>query len=134
MAEKLASLRKKGGGNISETVLWTNSAVTSNFTAQTVTLSGNLTDYDYIKIKYNASTTDTSSYEVIMPMSLFIYAVQGSSQAPVLVLGSYNGANLPSRSAFYADTNKVKFLAGYYQGATSERNNWSIPTQIIGLK
>ena len=41
-----------GGGMLEETVLWTNPSPTSDFAAQTVTLSDSISNYDYIKFEY----------------------------------------------------------------------------------
>ena len=49
MVEKLASLHKKGG-KMSETVLWTNASLTSDFAGQAVDLSDNISKYKYISI------------------------------------------------------------------------------------
>ena len=63
MSEKLCALRKKGGKGTeyTETSLWTNQSPSSSFASQNVSLSDSVSNYKYIKIRYNYS----SSYSTI---------------------------------------------------------------------
>ena len=66
MSEKLCALRKIGGG-MSETVLWTNSAPSSTFSGQTITMLNSYTSFNYLKIRYKNTTSSNTYNEVIIP-------------------------------------------------------------------
>lgn len=132
MAEKLCELRKKGGGEkgFDETVLWTNSAPTSNFATQTITLSGNMSDYDFIKVKYKSGTSVDRVGEVYTPVSLF--STQSASYYTFPVLGA--GTSNYYRSVVYSSDNKILFGECYMMNSTTKANNRDIPTEIVGCK
>ena len=137
MAEKLCGLRKKSGGGLKETVLWTNNAPTSDLDAQTVTLSDDITKYKYIAVNYNYSSTNTTEqyqYQVIMPVSVFVksvYPVQ--NYIPQMQLGVYSSiANV--RTVMYVSATSVRFSPANNVGQTGTSNNRCIPTSIVGLK
>ena len=91
MAEKLASLKKKGGGGntpaSTETVLWTNNSPTSTFANQTVTLSDNISDYDYLCFEYRSTTgSSAKTSKVFVKTTDFITAGSGANTCQ---LGTY---------------------------------------------
>lgn len=142
MAEKLCTLRTKGGGGGAkqvETVLWTNSNPTSSsgWTPQTITLSGNKSDYDYIKFifafNYNNPSSTINVVYPVSELSKFNDYTRGVSCA-------YTSAN---GRFFYRVVNNGNAdntigLMNCYQQETN--NTWSInnlmliPISIVGIK
>lgn len=134
MSETLCTLRTKGGGGgkYTETSLWTNSAPTSNFAAQTVTLSDSIDNYKYIKIKYCFS----ASYNTGNYLSDYIISVDELKKAPYpeasgtarlnFSFARMNTSNVASyRRFYYASSTTVRF------GSTD--TNALIPLEILGL-
>lgn len=137
MAEKLCELKKKGGGGggkQTETVLWTNSAPTSSFASQSVTLSDNINNYDYLKFTIAFSTSVADSSSTIISVSDFKKMTSSASTGhPVgFVGGRYT--NIYSRAVYYTDDTTVNFGSNYQQGASTVANTNIIPIQIVGIK
>ena len=109
MSEALCELRKKGGGGgkYTETSLWTNSAPTSSFAQQEVTLSDNIDNYDFIKVNFRNSTSDSTeigtlisasdvakssvylAFEVIVSSAAYVRRIQKTSSNSVSITGCY---------------------------------------------
>ena len=139
MAEKLCELRKKGGGGgkYTETSLWTNSAPTSSFSAQAVTLSQSMADFKYLKIKVAPSTTSTSGryFEDIVLVSE-LQRTQSSVQEGVrdrLVLGFARTTYDYERPYYYASNTSIYFMATAQAGTNTTNNSRNIPLEILGL-
>ena len=120
---------------INEWRLWENSNPTGNFDGQEVSLSSALSNYDYIKIGYRVSKTNSTAAYVIMSTSDFINNTSGDD---VCRLGiSVNvGGTLWSRGARYVSNTAINFSKAYKgttgTGSTSTAN--AIPTEIIGAE
>lgn len=118
-----------------ETVLWTNSSPTVNFAGQTITLSDNLSNYDYIGVKIAYSTgyqTDEYCNTAIMSISDFVKS-SGSGRRPSMgLITAYNSGY--ARSCQYVSDTSVT-IGNCYQMATSTgTNQQTIPLQVIGIK
>ena len=138
MAKQLCELKKKGGGGeFKETVLWTNSSPTSNFNAQVITLTGgNISNYDYIQIKWRFSTTtSTEGNGVIVKKDDFVNMLY-NAQSPRFAIGVYFTSSDKSyfRGVYYSSDTKIGFNNTYGLGDSSANNLNIIPLQIIGLK
>ena len=131
MAEKLCSL-KKSGGKMSETVLWTNSAPTSNFEAQNVTLSKSINDYKYIKIVWRFSTTNTATTSLLIPVS-DIGSLGPYANDSLLMFGSVPGSYY-ARAVYKVSNTSMNIGGAYALNTAGLSNNLAIPYQIIGLK
>lgn len=138
MAEKLASLRKKGGGKMSETVLWTNSAPTSSFRYGEVTLSQDIDNFKYIAIKWAFSTSyrsDANTARVLISIEDFKrMSDTGTSQDINITLGNKSSAGEYSRRIAYHSDTKFYFSYAFKVGTSSDDGSQCIPLQIIGLK
>ncbi len=122
------------------TVLWTNSSPTSTFSSQTVTLSDSITNYNYLKFVVYTNTTNSNSFNVIIPVEDFV-TTTGSKDTTFcqFVLGATAGYTLStgtlfSRACWYDTDTTIEFhnSGGWnVAGASTETN---IPYQIIGIK
>ena len=134
MSEKLCTLRTKGGGGgkYTETSLWTNPSPSSDFAAQTITLSDDMDNYEYIKIKYCFS----ASYNTGNYLSDYIISVDELKKSPYpeasgtarlnFSLARMNTSNVACyRKFYYASSTTVRF------GSTD--TNALIPFEILGL-
>lgn len=140
MAEKLCSLRKKGG-NLSETVLWTNASPTSAFAGQNVSLSDNVNNYKYIEIQYDVYASQNHYMSSIYKVSELLSMNTPSSndnywrtdlsalyQNYVFTRLGY----LYDNTHFHFDNNLWVLSSGTVQRGTN--NSSIIPIKIIGLK
>lgn len=133
MAEKLCELKKKGGGGgkYTETSLWTNSAPTSNFASQSVSLSESMDNFKYIGIKYKRTTTSTDSITVIILVSEFKLATDGSTNYHIGLGG--NNTNTYTRRCVYQSNTTIGFANAGRIGTSGTDNSLIIPTEILGL-
>lgn len=133
----LPMIMGSGGSQYTETSLWTNQSPTSNFAAQTVTLSDSIDNYKYIAIKYAFNgQLQTESY-----VSTMIAAVDdvkkwgyntGAHHA-VDAIGVQNSTNYTyTRACFYISSTSIRFADCYQTGSTSN-NAIAIPLEILGL-
>lgn len=120
MIGKTNALSSSASGGVPLTLLWTNSAPTSNFAAQTVQLS--LTNYDAILVKCRATTSAGQYFSN--------YCFKDETVNAVISSKSYNGTNVYSRGVQCTDTG-VTFTTGY-SGSSSGAGN-AIPVKIYGL-
>jgi hypothetical protein len=138
MAEKLCELRKKGGGGgkYTETSLWTNPSPTSDFAAQTVTLSDSIDNYKYIAIKYKYDKygTGTSFTDVCLVDDWKKSVEGGNTSHDIMMLGIQASNNAPfARMAFYVTSLSVKFSVFYQLSGSSYGADAIIPLEILGL-
>lgn len=136
MSEVLASLKKKGGGSLSETTLWTNANPTSAMAqGATMPLSQNYSNFDYIKIKYRLSTSDSTEHAVIYAKE-DIDAAIASTQESRMGIQAYltnNYARIIYRPDNATYDSFTMSNARQLQG-TGTSTTVLIPTQIVGLK
>ena len=143
MAEKLCTLRTKGGGGgatQTETVLWTNQSPSSDFAAQTVTLSDDMNNYDYLKVSYenyNAGAGTNDPYNIYISVSDFKTSRYADSTRHNTF--TFGGIYAPSNNCYtrqmvYNTDTTVKFGTCTQIGGTSASGNNSIPLQIVGIK
>lgn len=126
MSEKLVQLKKKGGGELKETVLWTNGSPTSTQSSQTVNLSDSISNYEYIKIYWRHSTTDSTVGSSQMPVSEF-------STSKIRLAGAIGSSgNSIARVVIYSTATSVSFGTAYVIGGSSS-NSSVIITQVVGI-
>ncbi len=135
MAQTLCQLKKKGGGKMAETILWTNSAPTSAQSTQDVTLSQGIDNFKYIKFIVRNSKSNANSIEVIYPIA----NVQSSAQTVNHMLITFGG--VPDTTSYnhirrvYYKSNTVLNIGNTNTvGGSGSFNDFIIITQIIGLK
>ena len=139
MAEKLCTLRRRGGGGtLKETTLWTNSAPSNAFSGTTVTLIANISTYDYIAVDYyitNALVSDENKIRVIMSVSDFKKGkTPVSNNIPTLVICTYLNNSYARRIYYSSETQILIGNADIVNASGSYNNYCAIPYQIIGLK
>jgi len=128
-ASKVASEFVPFGGSLSETVLWTNPSPTTAQQSQTVTLAGNISNFDLIKITYRKSTADATELSVYCDITKSISPIM----AACLI---YNAANRGyyCRSVSYDSNTSVKTsYAGRWDAGGSDQS-MAIVTTICGVK
>ena len=136
MAEKLSKLRKNGG-SMSETVLWTNSSPTSNFAAQTVNLSDDITKFDYIRVYFYSSKTSHTEASVLMLVSDFVNLGTGLNKPRFSIANANNeisGTGNALRILRYISNTSLNFTEAYEAARESSSTTQVIPTKISGLK
>lgn len=141
MAEKLCTLRTRGGGGgrYNETSLWTNSSPTSNFGGQDVTLSESIDNFKYIAVKFKSTTTSSSDSQ----MATVIYKVEDVKKAtnpsaalqPVSAFGNLNSGNTNYnyRYIVYKGSTTLFIANAYSINASGSNNALAIPLEILGL-
>lgn len=132
MAEKLCELKKKGGGELKETTLWTNSSPTNSFSAQDVTLSQSIDNYKYISVHYKRINSGDIYSAVIYEKEEF---KQLTGTDPLMFYGvlGYNsgGADCYRKFTYLTDT-KIHFYNATRGGGAN--SGLLIPTKVCGLK
>ena len=126
-----------GGGGITETTLWENSTPTSSFAGQTVTLSDNMDNYDFLKFCFNRSTTNTTDKcEIIYSVDEFkkFTAAANHFNGATAFYPTDGTARLYARAYKYISNTQVAFENMYQMSGTVSDNGAGIPTKIIGMK
>lgn len=123
MGNSLINRASVAGGK--EELLWTNPSPTSNFPTQT--LDVDLNGYDYVKIKYNFSTSIQSNEgETIFEVSKLPFTFINDNAYSIGT--TYYGMS----RAVFINNGKLSFGQAYQGGTTSNSN--VIPSQIYGIK
>lgn len=117
-----------------EETLWTNSASTSSFAEQTITLNSGkkFSGHTYIKITWKYATTDSTSSSILIPLASLQTSgtATGTNEIAFGVRGS--SANLVRLIRYTSDTQLFIAKAAQLSG-TSTNNNNVIPTSITGI-
>ena len=127
---------KSGGSDEEPTLLWTNSAPTSNFAPQTISLD--LSVYKSVAIMYKGVTSGTTT-------SIAFYSVgdnitippDSGSQAgyPTVICAGYGKAkSMVSMGRDVNITNAGVIFGSGYVSSNVAGNNYSIPLYIWGIK
>jgi len=133
MAQKLCQLKKKGGGELKETTIWTNSIPTSTMSGQELTLSESIENFQYIKLYFRKSTNNAAQSSVIYEKDTFKAFTGGASTDGFCgMFGErLDGSNCFRRFAYESST-KMRIFDGLK--GTSSATNILIPVKICGLK
>lgn len=116
------------------TLLWTNSAPSSNFAEQTISLA--LSNYDMIEVTY----LSWAGFNYLNPVMLV--PLSGSSDFAIMTSSSgtdgfYAGYPYFMARSFYATPTGVTFqngTGGWHGGVWTTRNDCCIPWKIYGIK
>lgn len=136
MSETLCTLRTKGGGGekYTETSLWTNSAPTSSFASQAVTLSESIDNFKYIKIKFRLSTSNSTTSETVYSVGDF---KTYTSTTALGISGGLVGQPVASqgyvRKAIYSSSTQIQFDTAYRLAVNDANTSYLIPLEILGL-
>ena len=125
---------KTGGGSqeLVETVLWTNPSPTSSFATQAVTLSEGVSNFDYIKIDWVASTTDISQRMSVIIKSSDYPTINRAY--PGLSSDNSGGTTAYSRLVNDHSDTELGFGSAFRIGGSGTTNTQSIPISVTGLK
>ena len=141
MSETLCTLRGAGGGGgrVTETILWTNSAPTTDFTAQAITLSDDINNYDYISINFAYATSynagDCNSSFLVSIADLKKNGYNTSTRHNISAMGVQNQSNTNySRMMFYVDATTLRFGGCFQVGSSTASNANCIPLVVKGIK
>ena len=120
-------------GGLTETVLWTNSSPTSNWTGTGVTVP-DISGYDYIKFEFRVSTSVSDTFAFMCTSEDLRNAdnTHNSLMPCVGGIGSVSGVFI-RRIICNSDTNLTVDTA-YQLNTTANNNSVGIPTRIIGIK
>ena len=124
-------------GGISATELWVNTNPSAGLGATTITLSGDMTNYDYLKVTYLAASSVALEGEDIVSVEKFIAYGSGTSNAsPKFAIGKTGTASDDQYVRFitYASNTSVETTTGRKVGASNTSTNACIPIKIEGLK
>ena len=126
--------KNRGGTELKETVLWTNPSPTVSFGAQTVTLSQNIEDFQYIAVYNRVSTTNTSESYVMCTVDEFKNFILTGTHTNMALGIRLSGNRSFARAVYYSNATQIEFANAYEMTAPSGNNAYVIPTKIVGLK
>lgn len=132
MAEKLCQLKKKGGGNYIEDILWSNSAPTSSFANKDITLNTNLSDYDTIRVYYRVSTSNSKTAFIDVLKSDF-EEMNGTNGTLKVGLACFDDNTSFLRAVNYVNASTIHFNSAGQIGVTTTNNAKCIPVKVCGL-
>lgn len=114
-----------------ETTLWTNSSPSSTFSSQSVSV-GDLTPYDYIKIVWRWSISDSTTFETVIP--------NDTKETERRAIGGSSSTSITPRYRYcsFAKTTGVSmaFSNSVLHSSSSQTPSADhiIPVKIVGLK
>lgn len=122
-----------------ETTLWTNSTPTSTFSAQAVTLSQSIDNFDYIKIKHasvrNQTTNNSFLMETIYSKEDVRKCKNSSSTVQMALCGKIGSDRAIARHIWYVSDTELNISdVKYIGGSWSLDNSQEIPISIVGIK
>lgn len=134
MAEVLASLKKIGGSGeqYTETVLWTNPSPTADFANQTVTLSENINNYDYIKFTWKRAKADSLEGNLLVPSDVLNRCRDGQNDLAFHIGASNTTPQTFGRIIQKVSDTSVVFGSCFRTTTNTRANDMCIPLGIIG--
>lgn len=133
----MAWFKTGGGGELSETVLWTNPSPNSNFSNSTVNLisGAKLSDYKYIKISAKYSTSGSKLTSVIYSLDEFVKFKAPSGSTSYFQGGiCFHGSIDVARVIRYVNDTSVRIASCIQINGTNTTDSYAIPITISGLK
>ena len=122
-----------------ETVLWTNPSPSSGMGTQQITLSDNISNYDFIKVEFcDSNTTTTILSNVIYSVEDLKKFTSATSFRGGLSMWGSGSNSLYNREFGYINETTLAFvptMKTYISSSTRQYiSSVAIPTKIIGLK
>lgn len=114
--------------NVSQEILWENPNPTQSFAAQTVNLSDNPFNYDYIRILYNDDPRNSATGYSIIDIK-----PSDSNFKATIGLVIYSDSHRVTRQIYSPTENSITFNSTKAEDGTTW-DGWLIPYQIIGIK
>lgn len=119
---------------VTETTLWTNSSPTSNFSGQNISLSDDIDNYDWLKIKYRWSTSDSTESSTIVEVSEFKKSSSSNDTLRPWNIGGRFGSTGYLRMPYYVSDTQINIPNCCPYNTNSTNNGRVIPTKVIGIK
>ena len=120
--------------SITWTAIWTNSNIYSSFSAQDVTLSQPYTNFDYIRIEWNASSSDiTHSIQIVDKSALQYYSSSNGNFRGCMSYRKSNG-NIYDRHFYPKSSTVINIGGGARVAASGSDDSVLIPYYIYGGK
>ena len=118
-----------------KTVLWENSSPTSDFSAQTITLSDDITNYDMLEVVWLRSKNATDKNTIQFSVADIINNGNASGVAKCRIcIGEYDGSLNTARLVYYVSNTQLGISVDYRFGASTTYTDSDIPLKIIGIK
>lgn len=116
---------------MTETTLWTNSSPTTSFSAQAVTLSQSMANFDYIKIQYAKTKDKTGEFQpsIIVSYADFLHTKSSEDSGRIKAVLYYYDTY---RRFYYVSDTSIQFNQAT-SGSTSYPS-YNVPIKISGLK
>lgn len=123
-------------GGMTQTTLWTNSNTGTNFAGQTITLSQNMTDFDYIGIYYRGVRTSNPSIESeILVTPTNIAKSKNTANYPLATIGGVlSSGTYIIRMVMYSAANKLLISDAKAYGSSTTNNAVAFPLYVYGYK
>lgn len=135
MAEKLCQLKKKGkgGGQLKETVLWTNSSPTSSLSSVTLNLLSDISQFDYVKITYRIDTSNSKELSAFWTLTDFMDSADTAGHNEAMFGARFSDYEYARRVRGVTSTTVTLSSASAIYAQVSNTSR-VIPLKIIGLK
>ena len=121
-----------------ETELWKNTNTSSTFVAQTIILSQDIDNFDYLKINYKPMANSDAHPEssIIISVTDFKKCTEkGKIIHPGFFIGMwYSDNNVQVRVTSYIDSTHIKFDLARATDAVYSTNARVIPKYVYGMK
>ena len=126
-----------GGGTETETTLWTNPSPASSFTATTITLSDNYTNYKkiafYFKFGSNTSDEAVEIYDTEKQIPLWYNMDNHTGRMSGVMAATDSGTTYYRLIWKTNSNNKFRIRYCYGEASSSTENSPCIPTTITGI-
>lgn len=128
-----------GGGSETETVLWTNSSVTTAFGAQTVTLSESLDGYNKMRIytvrTINTTPDDAEFIDINLADGMIDWYTTGTDKGAFAIAMQGTSYDYARFATITTAKTGVTFSRAYRLNSTSgHSSNYCVPVKISGIK
>ena len=122
-----------GGGELTETTIWTNSSPTSTFPDTTITLSDSISNYKFLKIKFRKATTASDETSVMFDCDDFTEQIINTNKSVTCI--AFVGTSVTyARRIGYVDDTHIHIDKNIQINGQATTTNYNIPVEIIGLK
>lgn len=127
-----------GGGGATRTLLWENGNTNQRFGYQTVNLSDNISNYDYLLFEFYQGK-GTSGTQGTIRVCQMIVAETGDFGMYTITSSGYDSTLYYANRKVYVFSSSVRFVDAYYGYSTSTSGggseNWCLlPVRIYGIK
>lgn len=121
-------------GGSTETVLWTNNSPTSSQSNGQITLSDNISNYEYLALKWRLGTSDDTTNTIfIKTTDLSTKGVSGSKNVAPSLYAYTGSGNAKARPIAYVDDTTLYIGGSQNVGATGATNGYAILLEVKGI-